>query len=254
MSARGIVLEPEQEQLFIELVDASRSVPRADREPFMFIPTLGANHLRGNGVSLDVLREDLDALRAEHLIRVQQRHRKGSGFNFTIPPRAIAFYEELRSRTDDQVEQVEAEIRRLLESPGFRQRHPQSSARWEEAVELLWKADSDGAFTTIGHKCREAVQHFVTELLEQLGITDANPDTTKTRDRFSAVINALRPRLGETRSDLLDSLFDYWKAAGDLIQRQEHAGLRESEPLTWEDGRCVVFQSAVLMFEVDRIV
>lgn len=79
-----------------------------------------------------------------------------------------------------------------------------------------------------------------------------NPDKARTRDRLSAVVNLRRAELGEARSALLDSMFDYWRAAGGLIQRQEHAGQREGEPLGWEDGRRVVFQTAVVMFEVDR--
>jgi hypothetical protein len=34
--------------------------------------------------------------------------------------------------------------------------------------------------------------------------------------------------------------------------RQEHAGTREGEPLIWEDGRRVVLQTAVVMFEIDK--
>jgi len=72
----------------------------------------------------------------------------------------------------------------------------------------------------------------------------------KTLDRLSAVVALRRPQLGKTRSDLLDALFCYWRVVGDLIQRQEHAGQREGEPLSWEDGRRVVFQTAVVMFEI----
>jgi hypothetical protein len=38
----------------------------------------------------------------------------------------------------------------------------------------------------------------------------------------------------------------------DLAQRQEHGGQREAEPLVHEDARRLVFQAAMVMFEVIR--
>jgi hypothetical protein len=43
-----------------------------------------------------------------------------------------------------------------------------------------------------------------------------------------------------------------YATVSDLVQRQEHAGQREGEPLVWEDGRRIVFQTAIVMFEIDR--
>ncbi len=34
--------------------------------------------------------------------------------------------------------------------------------------------------------------------------------------------------------------------------RQEHGAQKESETLQWEDARRVVFQTAMVMFELDR--
>jgi hypothetical protein len=36
------------------------------------------------------------------------------------------------------------------------------------------------------------------------------------------------------------------------VQRQEHGAQKEGRPLVWEDGRRVVFQTAIVMFELDR--
>jgi hypothetical protein len=44
----------------------------------------------------------------------------------------------------------------------------------------------------------------------------------------------------------------YWGTVNDLIQRQEHGAQREGGALAWEDGRRVVFQTAIVMFEIDR--
>jgi hypothetical protein len=245
------VLEPEQEHLFTDLVEASRSVPRAERQPFMYLPFLGGARLQGNGYNAAVLEEDLHVLSDAGLIRITNYHSgNSSGFNFIIPPHALQYYQEIKS--GEAAHQIEQDVMRYLDAPAFQQQYPAAWDRWTGAAELLWRSDSPAELSTIGHKCREAVQEFVTALINLHGISGANPDRAKTRDRFSAVLSDRRDGLGASRSELLDALFSYWKAACDLIQRQEHAGQREGEPLVWEDGRRVVFQTAVLMFEIAR--
>ena len=44
----------------------------------------------------------------------------------------------------------------------------------------------------------------------------------------------------------------YWGTVSDLVQRQEHGAQREGKQLVWEDARRVVFQTANVMFEIDR--
>lgn len=50
----------------------------------------------------------------------------------------------------------------------------------------------------------------------------------------------------------VESLVAYWDTVSDLAQRQEHGGHRDAEPLTHEDARRLVLQTAVMMFEVRR--
>lgn len=45
---------------------------------------------------------------------------------------------------------------------------------------------------------------------------------------------------------------NYWGAVADLTQRQEHGVQKEGEQLVWEDARRVVFQTLLVMFEVDK--
>jgi hypothetical protein len=249
-----IALEREQEELFSRLVEAWRNTPRNKRDSFIFLPSLAQGaHVGGNGLSdKDLLESDIHQLRNVGLISVDHFHPKGRGFNFSIPPQALAYYEDLKRRSGEPVEQVEREVRVYLDSQRFRSAYPEAYARWREAADLLWGADSDRELSTIGHKCREAIQEFVTALIDRHEPPNVNPDKAKTRERLSAVLYMHRAALGEKRSALLDALFGYWRAAGDLIQRQEHAGQREGERLGWEDGRRVVFQTAVVMFEIDR--
>jgi hypothetical protein len=67
-----------------------------------------------------------------------------------------------------------------------------------------------------------------------------------------AVLNARA--LGDTRRALLAALLAYWGTVSDLVQRQEHGAQKQGEPLTWEDTRTVVFQTAIVMFEIARTV
>jgi hypothetical protein len=241
-----IYLEPEQLALFEELLEAWRGVPRDQRQPFLYIQLMAQNVIQGNGINKgNVSDGDVEALTAEGLISFD-------GDSFTIPPRSIAMYREWKGSHVEPTADVEAQITRYLDSQRFLARYPEAYARWREAAVLLWGEDSEQELSTIGHKCREAMQEFATALLALHGVQDANPDKAKTRDRFSAVVNTRRDALGDAKSAVLDALFDYWRATDKYIQRQEHAGQREGESLTPEDGRRTVFQTAVLMFEVDR--
>ncbi len=247
-----VVLEPEQEALFSRLVEASRSVPRNERETFLYAPMMQASLVQGNGLSEDVLDEDILALQSAGLIQVAQYASSGSGFSFVIPPGALQYYEEVKRRSGEPLQQLEADTRAFLDAGTFREEFPAAYAKWKEAAELLWHTDSDAELSTIGHKCREAIQEFASTLIERYHVEGATPDPSKTRERISAVIEARREALGERKAELLDAVFNYWKAAGNLIQRQEHAGQREGEALGWEDGRRVVFQTAIVMFEIER--
>jgi hypothetical protein len=70
--------------------------------------------------------------------------------------------------------------------------------------------------------------------------------------RIRSVLQQHAAKLGTTAAPFLDALLVYWGTVSDLVQRQEHGAQKEGRPLVWEDGRRVVFQTAIVMFEVDR--
>ena len=78
------------------------------------------------------------------------------------------------------------------------------------------------------------------------------PDKSRDINRIQAVVDQRRSQLGTTAA-LLDALVSYWRVVSGLVQRQEHGAQKEGRPLVWEDGRRVVFQTAIIMFEVDRM-
>ena len=249
--------ESEQEELLDALVEDARSVPRSEREGFTLVVGEGYAFIQGAGghrTFPDFQPSDLDVFRRAGLIAVLSYADRGKGFSFYVTPHGFSHYGERKRQSREPAQQVEHEIVTYLDSARFQNAYPGAYARWREAADLLWGAESGRELSTIGHKCREAIQEFATALVERDQPADVNPDKAKTRDRLLAVVALRRPQLGEARSDLLDALFKYWCVVGDLSQRQEHAGQREGEPLSWEDGRRVVFQTAVVMFEIDRAI
>jgi hypothetical protein len=52
---------------------------------------------------------------------------------------------------------------------------------------------------------------------------------------------------------LLTALADYQDAVNAVIQRQEHGDQRPGNPLTWEDARAAVFQTANMLHEYARL-
>jgi len=69
-----------------------------------------------------------------------------------------------------------------------------------------------------------------------------------------AVLDINKTQFGEKTTEALDALVHYWGTVSDLIQRQEHGSQAAGRPLVWEDARRVVFQTAIVMFEIDNAV
>jgi hypothetical protein len=244
-------LEVEQVAFLRELAEAARAVPREERT-YMFIPVMGGALLRGPlDRELTAAQEhDIQDFMDAGLIRVRSRGRHNE-LQFTVAPEGHSLLAELASQ--QPLARVEDEIvSRYIDEEAFQQRYPGAYQRWTEAAKLLWSEGPETELTTIGHKTREAAQAFATTLVEREALDGADANPAHTVARLRAVIEVHRPQLGEARHELLDALVRYWGEVNDLLQRQEHGGQKENEPLFWEDGRRAVFQTAVLMYEVDR--
>jgi hypothetical protein len=247
-----MLLEPEQQDLVATLVEATRRVPREDRY-FVTIRSFGAaDEIEGAGLDgpISAPSSDVDVLVAAGLLHVTGR--QAASTHFVVSPSGFEFYEALKQRTTERSEQLEEDVQAYLDGPRFKGSYPTTYRLWSEAAELVWRADSANDLTTIGHKAREAMQAFATELVERHQPAVVNPDPTKTLDRISAVITMHRPQLGTARADFLDALFGYWRALNSIVQRQEHGAQKEGGPLDWEDGRRLVFHTSVVMTEIDR--
>jgi hypothetical protein len=249
----GVLLRPEQEDLLVTLVEAERNVPRDQREQFIYFPSMGDPSLAHPGLpgrEVSVYLGDLDVLSNAGLLN-ETRTRSGTR-HFDIAPAGFAMYEEIKRRSGAPLEQFEEDMTHYLEADIFQKRYPRAYRKWAEATEKLSSSDSEEQFNTVGYLCREAIQEFATALVERHKPSEVDKDKAHDINRIQAVLDKNAARLGTRVSDFLEALLSYWRTVSRLVQRQVHGSQKEDRPLVLEDGRRVVFQTAVVMYEVDR--
>lgn len=191
---------------------------------------------------------DLLVLERYNLIHVTSRSQKQS-FSFVVDPQGFEYWQQVQFRHAGPSDRSEEHVRRFLDAGFFRERFPVAFDKWAQAEALLWSEETPRQLTTIGHLCREAMQAFAGELASTLHV-EVTVDPAKTVARLRACVAAGKEQLPEAHHQLLDALVPYWGAVSDLVQRQEHGAQKEGEALGWEDGRLVVFQTGVVMYEL----
>jgi hypothetical protein len=249
---RHAPLEPEQEALLARLVEADRHLHHDQRGSFLFVQTTQDDFIRHPGLPDGHVvgrKGDVHALLDEGLLRVI---RQGSGtWFFDVSSRGRSLYEEIHPRARAAVHQVEQEVAGHLNAPGFRQRYPEASRRWAAAAAELRRGGAQ-RLTTIRQLCREAMQEFATVLVERYRPPGVSENEAQEVAKITAVLRQHAARLSTTTGTRLDALLACWGTVSELARRQEHGTQKDVRPLVWEDGRRVVFQTAIVMFEVDR--
>jgi hypothetical protein len=249
----GVLLRPEQEDLLVTLVEAERNLPRGEREQFIFFPSMGDPALAHGGLpgrEVPVYLGDLNILSNAGLL--DETWTPSGARLFDITPTGFAVYEAIKQRSGAPVQQLEEEIRDYLDADVFQKRYPRAYRKWVEATEKLWSSDSEEQLNSVGNLCREAIQEFATALVERHKPSQVDKDKAHDINRIHAVVDHHRPKLGTRVSQFLDALLSYWRTVSGLVQRQVHGSQNEDRPLVLEDGRRVVFHTAVVMYEVDR--
>lgn len=248
----------EQEQILFTLVESARKVPRHEQqfllnsyETDQQIASIDVVQGAGLDGELRVLGEDVFILYREGFLEGQWN--TDGGARFTVSAAGFAYYETLRDRSVDPAAAVEEEIRRSLESARFRDRFGEAYDRLAAAEQMLWRSRPEDDLTTIGHKLREAIQQFASAMIDLYQPLEFDADPARTKNRLRAVLEMHRARLGESKTELLTALIEYQDAVNSVVQRQEHGDQKPGDALTWEDGRAAVFQTAILMFEFDRL-
>jgi len=252
MEFDNILLEEEQRDLLCTLVEASRSVSQDQREKFTVARDKSGTSVLHNGLdgNLDAFMGDIKALGAEGLVSLSYTSRGTP--RFYVTPLGYRYCEHLKEAMEEPVEGVQEHIRKYIESGSFQKRYPDAYAKWKLAESALWSSESQQQLTTVGHHCREAMQEFAQRLVECFEPPDIDPNKAHTVARIQSVLKHKSAQLGSTVQPFLEALLPYWGTVSDLVQRQEHGAQKEGEPLTWEDGRRVVFQTLIIMYEIDR--
>jgi hypothetical protein len=244
-----VLLEKQQRELLGDLVEADRLVDAGMPRQFLVLGMLQGYVLTHPKMEKETIDPgDVRALEEYRLIRRIASSGRDPAYEVTNAGRQ--YYAWMKQSAAQPVERVEAEARRLVQADRFRERHPAAHDRWAQAERKLWEAETNDHFTDIGHACREAIQLFVTDLVTEHRVEDANPDPQKTVARLKAVM--AKAGTPTTVTAFSEALLAYFGAVSDLIQRQEHGAQKEGEPLAWEDARRVVFQTLLIMFELDR--
>lgn len=228
----------------MRMVEATHGVPRA-KHWWKLGTGSGETWLHGPSGEEQVLSNDIHALDQAGLLDATS-YNYAYGNTYVISPQGRAYYSEVKKRGGESAERQVAEVRNFVDSEAFRAAYPISYARWAEAEALLWSANSDREFTTIGHKTREALQEFATEVVQRFKPPDVDEDPAHVNRRLGAAIAMCRENLGEARSQHLG---DYSEATMALVQRQAHGGQKEGHQLRWTDARRVVFHTVSVMFE-----
>lgn len=247
---QDIILEPEQEELVIKLVEASRNLPNGKREQFHYADAQEQLIIHPGLPSGEICAyiPDLEVLERNSIISVKCSNRDSGTFD--ILPLGFRYYEHLKAKAGQPVQRIQSTVRDFLAADAFQETFPAAYKKWSEAEALLWSIESERQQSTIGHLCREAIQEFASALITKYNPPNVDPKIHNTIERIRAVLNHRIITQGKTVKNFLKALLSYWGEVSDLVQRQEHAGQKEGESIVWEDGRRVVFQTAVVMFEI----
>ncbi len=248
-----VILEPEAVALLERFVEVSRSVPRDRRSKFFEVSRLSSPQHEFMHPGTDPIPcaiQDVEELAANGLVALDFTSRGTRTLHVT--GLGYRYYGHLRSKAGEAAEHAEEHVRSYLDRE-LLGRYPAALERLRVAETLLWEADSDRQLTTIGHLAREALQAFATEILQRHPSAAAPGDPKQTVGRLRAALQTKRGT-GGTVAAFLDALLGYWGSVNDLAQRQEHGAQKEGGPLRWEDARRVVFQTLLVMYEIDRAV
>lgn len=257
MLLEHILLEQEQKDLLSTFVEASRNVPRGKREKFLCIGGIvGMEYqstishpglLNGEYVAYD---EDVEMLGRNFLVECSDRNRGSKMLHVT--PLGFQYYEKIKAESAETIQHIEDTVSSYLHSYRFQRKYAIAYEKWSEAEKMLWSTDSIQQLTMMGHLCREAIQEFVSVLVETYRPKNVTNDPAKTVARLKAIISIKFHNDRQTERAFLDALICYWGTLSDLIQRQEHDSQKEGQSLVWEDGRRVIFHTAIVMFEIDK--
>ncbi len=246
----NILLETEQEELLIKLVEAHRNTPDGENELFYYtdsdLPMIIHSGLPYGQMSAYI--PDLLILYQNQLISLQPKTQT-SGF-FGILPLGFGYCDYIKSSAGSPVQNFESTVLEYLSAEPFKREFLDAYQKWTEAEALLRSRGSRRRLSTIGYLCKDAMRKFASVLTDRYSPPSQGATSEDPVERLRAVLNCRAAVLGKMDKTLFDALLPCWDSIADLVQGQECPEGTEGERFVWEDGRRLVFQTALIMFEI----
>jgi hypothetical protein len=192
--------------------------------------------------------EEGNKLRTEYVREALRRAARAAKIEKRVTPEGLRKTHEVAIA--ERASRLVAHMAAHIDEPTFGTRYPKAYERWRDAFDLFEVGGERNA-ARIGIDCRSAATRFTSELAARYDVEldeDASP-------LASATIKAVLRKAGKgsARVDAyVDALVRYWGAVVGLVNRQVHEA-EASEPLTEEDARRALFQTMLVMHEIDSI-
>lgn len=205
----------------------------------------------GDGVRTDLRKVDGGALEDLVQYRLLQRSYSRNGTaTYRIGSDGVAFHQYLLDQEGAAIDQVEAEVARLVAGDEFARKHSAAADHLNQAMELVWsRRTDDQAVSEVGGHLRHALMDITGDVVGEDG---KNPEFPLKR---------LRPwlegqDLGERERHVVEHLVELADAVLDLDQRLTHVRDEKgkSRPgVTWDELRRAAFTTAFVCHELSRI-
>ena len=249
------ILEEEQINLFCQIVDAHRNVIPSKRTDFIVTRDSTSDSMLHPGFSngwADVVIVDLRILDNSGLIKIYNSNNPHTEFSFTLTSLGFQYYEYIKDKSISPIERIQKETLNFINIPSFEQRYKNAFLKWKESEKLLWSTNTEINISTVGHLCSEALQDFLDILISRHHLGKDYPQKDKTKGRVKALINNRKSTSSDTILKLLEKFYEFWDMLNELVQRQEHYGLKERETIVLEDAKRVVLYTVIIMQELDK--
>ena len=96
------------------------------------------------------------------------------------------------------------------------------------------------------------MQEFADIIVKDFNLSEVDNNKAHTVARIRTILESQIVKIDTSIKPFVEALLTYWGTVSDIIQRQEHGGQKEGEVLVWDDGRRVVFHTAIVMLEISN--
>jgi hypothetical protein len=185
-------------------------------------------------------------LRPEYINLMLGRHARRASIDKRVNSNGLRLTGE-QEQAAARSRSIEGRIEAYIDDEAFRTRYSAAYEKWLDALHLHDRHPERHA-TRIGHDCREALAAFAAALVRHHRVrVQPNAGTV---DLVRAVLNPTSQPSKKVRA-FLDALLSYWGTVHDLANRQVHGASRKAGALVAEDARLLIFQTMLVMYEVD---